>query len=172
MKKPGLVVAAIVLLSIIILAVLKGLGLLDPIIGSTENTTPSIIAFTPTPSLPAQPTSMPTPTLAPLTPTLQPTATLVPFTATPTFAPTFTQTPAPSATPTFVGVVINGCVTEPIGRHPYTGAPLIFLDQPYPGVICEYEFFSNELSTRIIIAPGQAAVCYLGDRVLGGGWIE
>ena len=22
------------------------------------------------------------------------------------------------------------------------------------------------------IAPGQAAVCYLGDRVLGGGWIE
>ena len=22
------------------------------------------------------------------------------------------------------------------------------------------------------IAPGQAAVCYLGDRVLGGGWID
>jgi tRNA-specific 2-thiouridylase len=22
------------------------------------------------------------------------------------------------------------------------------------------------------VAPGQAAVCYDGDRVLGGGWIE
>ena len=22
------------------------------------------------------------------------------------------------------------------------------------------------------VAPGQAAVCYAGDRVLGGGWIE
>ena len=22
------------------------------------------------------------------------------------------------------------------------------------------------------VAPGQAAVCYQGDRVLGGGWIE
>jgi tRNA-specific 2-thiouridylase len=25
---------------------------------------------------------------------------------------------------------------------------------------------------RFGIAPGQAAVCYDGDRVLGGGWIE
>ena len=30
----------------------------------------------------------------------------------------------------------------------------------------------NAVAPKHAIAPGQAAVCYDGDRVLGGGWIE
>jgi len=39
---------------------------------------------------------------------------------------------------------------------------------PLPGNRARLEFAEPQRS----VSPGQAAVCYLGDRVLGGGWIE
>ena len=39
---------------------------------------------------------------------------------------------------------------------------------PLPGNRARLEFTEPQRS----VSPGQAAVCYLGDRVIGGGWIE
>ena len=39
---------------------------------------------------------------------------------------------------------------------------------PLPGHRARLEFIEPQRS----VSPGQAAVCYVGDRVLGGGWIE
>jgi len=39
---------------------------------------------------------------------------------------------------------------------------------PLPGNRARLEFPEPQRS----VSPGQAAVCYVGDRVLGGGWIE
>ena len=39
---------------------------------------------------------------------------------------------------------------------------------PLPGNRARLEFLEPQRS----VSPGQAAVCYVGDRVLGGGWIE
>lgn len=38
--------------------------------------------------------------------------------------------------------------------------------------LCENRFRLDFDTPRYGVAPGQAAVCYDGDRVLGGGWIE
>jgi len=39
---------------------------------------------------------------------------------------------------------------------------------PLPGNRARLEFLEPQRS----VSPGQAAVCYVGDRVIGGGWIE
>jgi tRNA-specific 2-thiouridylase len=39
---------------------------------------------------------------------------------------------------------------------------------PLPGHRARLEFIEPQRS----VSPGQAAVCYVGDRVIGGGWIE
>ena len=39
---------------------------------------------------------------------------------------------------------------------------------PLPGNRARIEFKEPQRS----VSPGQAAVCYVGDRVIGGGWIE
>ena len=39
---------------------------------------------------------------------------------------------------------------------------------PLPGHRARLEFVEPQRS----VSPGQAAVCYVGDRVIGGGWIE
>lgn len=50
----------------------------------------------------------------------------------------------------------------------YQAAPAPARVQPLPGDRMRVQLGEPKAG----IAPGQAAVCYLGDRVLGGGWIE
>ncbi len=54
-------------------------------------------------------------------------------------------------------------------RKMLTLAGNIPLDRhPLPGNRARLEFLEPQRS----VSPGQAAVCYVGDRVIGGGWIE
>lgn len=50
----------------------------------------------------------------------------------------------------------------------YNSLPVPALVQPLTGGRLQVEFDEP----RFGVAPGQAVVCYEGDRVLGGGWIE
>jgi tRNA-specific 2-thiouridylase len=69
---------------------------------------------------------------------------------------------------------VNWLVDEPAGPFAcgvqirYNSPPVAATAEPLPG---------NRLRVRLDsprdgVAPGQAVVCYDGDRVLGGGWIE
>jgi tRNA-specific 2-thiouridylase len=51
-------------------------------------------------------------------------------------------------------------------RYNYAEVPAIV--HPLPGRRARIEFLEPQRS----VSPGQAAVCYVGDRVIGGGWIE
>jgi tRNA-specific 2-thiouridylase len=50
----------------------------------------------------------------------------------------------------------------------YNYPPVRAVVHPLPGDRARLEFIEPQRS----VSPGQAAVCYLGDEVLGGGWIE
>jgi tRNA-specific 2-thiouridylase len=50
-------------------------------------------------------------------------------------------------------------------RHRHAGAPAVLEPQPDGGVLVHFE------EPVRAVSPGQAAVFYGGDRVLGGGWI-
>jgi tRNA-specific 2-thiouridylase len=87
--------------------------------------------------------------------------------------------------------VVIGKVEE-LGRREFTASRANWLvDPPTRGLRCEVKvrYKSPPAPAEVFplpddrlhilldepkagIAPGQAAVCYLGDRVLGGGWIE
>jgi tRNA-specific 2-thiouridylase len=51
-------------------------------------------------------------------------------------------------------------------RYNYPEVPALL--HPLPGDRARLEF----LEPQRAVSPGQAAVCYAGDRVIGGGWIE
>jgi tRNA-specific 2-thiouridylase len=51
-------------------------------------------------------------------------------------------------------------------RYNYAAVPAIV--HPLPGHRARLEFLQPQRS----VSPGQAAVCYVGDKVIGGGWIE
>jgi tRNA-specific 2-thiouridylase len=51
-------------------------------------------------------------------------------------------------------------------RYNYPEVPALL--HPLPGNRARLEFTESQRS----VSPGQAAVCYAGDRVIGGGWIE
>ncbi len=51
-------------------------------------------------------------------------------------------------------------------RYNYPPVPAVV--HPLPGDRARIEFLEPQRS----VSPGQAAVCYAGDEVLGGGWIE
>jgi len=51
-------------------------------------------------------------------------------------------------------------------RYNFPEVPAVL--HPLPGNRARLEFREPQRS----VSPGQAAVCYQGDRVLGGGWIE
>jgi len=51
-------------------------------------------------------------------------------------------------------------------RYNWAEVPAIL--HPLPGHRARLEFRDPQRA----VSPGQAAVCYQGDRVLGGGWIE
>jgi tRNA-specific 2-thiouridylase len=51
-------------------------------------------------------------------------------------------------------------------RYNYAEVPAVV--HPLPGNRARLEFAEAQRS----VSPGQAAVCFIGDRVIGGGWIE
>jgi hypothetical protein len=79
----------------------------------------------------------------------------------PTEAITPEPTPEATATPTETPAdrtIINGCPTKSLGVHPYSKEALIFLDNPYPGVRCEYELYYDTGTTRIVLGPKESAL--------------
>jgi tRNA-specific 2-thiouridylase len=65
----------------------------------------------------------------------------------------------------------EGMTTEPIEvttKIRYNYPPVRAVLHPLPGDRARLEFLEPQRS----VSPGQAAVCYVGDEVLGGGWIE
>jgi tRNA-specific 2-thiouridylase len=69
---------------------------------------------------------------------------------------------------------VNWLVAEPAGsirctaqvRYNSEATPAIVTTLPGGRMQIEFD------QPRFGVAPGQAVVCYDGDRVLGGGWIE
>jgi tRNA-specific 2-thiouridylase len=62
-------------------------------------------------------------------------------------------------------------ITEPVEvttKIRYNYPPVKAIVHPLPGDRARIEFLEPQRS----VSPGQAAVCYRGDEVLGGGWIE
>ncbi len=55
-------------------------------------------------------------------------------------------------------ITINSCPTEAIGVHPHSGEALIFKENPYPGVLCEYELYYDNQTAQIKFEAGQAAL--------------
>lgn len=71
-------------------------------------------------------------------------------------------------------VTVNSCPTESMGTNPANGEPLMFAANPYPGVLCEYEAYSNTEVILIKLTPVQgsivadwAATCATGPRCEG-----
>lgn len=58
--------------------------------------------------------------------------------------------------------------TEITVKIRYNNPEVKAIVHPLPGHRARLEFVESQRS----VSPGQAAVCYVGDRVLGGGWIE
>ena len=67
-------------------------------------------------------------------------------------------TPAGIPVSTNVDITIVGCQTEGFGKNPNSDADLIFKLNPYPGVACEYEYYSDTETARIEMPAGQAAL--------------
>ncbi len=62
---------------------------------------------------------------------------------------------------------LNGPV-EVMTKIRYNYPPVAAILHPLPGERARLEFIEPQRS----VSPGQAAVCYVGEEVLGGGWIE
>ncbi len=54
-------------------------------------------------------------------------------------------------------VTINGCLNESAGKMP-DGTPLKFAVNPSSGVLCEYEFFSQDKNVKVVIPKGEASL--------------
>jgi len=65
----------------------------------------------------------------------------------------------------------DGELTNPVEittKIRYNYREVCAIAHPLPGNRARLEFLEPQRS----VSPGQAAVCYVGDRVIGGGWIE
>jgi tRNA-specific 2-thiouridylase len=58
--------------------------------------------------------------------------------------------------------------TEVMTKIRYNYPPVRAVVHPLDGERARLEFLEPQRS----VSPGQAAVCYVGDEVIGGGWIE
>lgn len=117
--------------------------------------------------------------IVPLTPTagipLTHTATPAINNANQTPIPTaiFTASIAPTNSPAATATLTNeqlysACPTASLNEDPNTKKPLIFVKDPYPGVLCEYEVYFKDRDYFIDLADGQRAL--IADWTVGKFW--
>ena len=65
-----------------------------------------------------------------------------------------TLTPMPATATQTDEQLYSACPTESLGKHPDSDQPLIFVKDPYPGVLCEFEVFFLDRDYKIDLVDG------------------